>query len=174
MPKRKHLTYVLLWRNHIISNRQKIVVVFVTLLLISTTFSLNYAGEKSTKKRLRRSESFFGLHFDFHAGEDCKEVGKDVTPEMVKAILDAAKPDYVQCDCKGHRGFTSYPTKLGNGAPGFVKDPLRIWRDVTEEQGVALYVHYSGVLDGEAITQHPEYAVEKPDGKTGTRRGPVL
>ena len=76
--------------------------------------------KKSTKKRLRRSESFFGLHFDFHAGEDCKEVGKNVTPEMVKAILDAAKPDYVQCDCKGHRGFTSYPTILGNGAPGFV------------------------------------------------------
>ena len=129
--------------------------------------------KKSTKKRLRRSESFFGLHFDFHAGEDCKEVGKDVTPEMVKAILDAAKPDYVQCDGKGHRGFTSYPTKLGNGAPGFVKDPLRIWRDVTMENGVALYVHYSGVLDGEAIIQHPNYAVVKSDGKTGGKNNRI-
>ena len=121
--------------------------------------------------RLRRADSFFGLHFDLHAGDDCTEMGKDVTPGMVAAIIDAAQPDYIQCDCKGHRGLCSYPTKAGNPAPGFVRDPLRIWRDVTASRGVALYMHYSGVWDREAVNQHPEWAVLRPDGSRGGVRG---
>ena len=82
-------------------------------------------------KRLRREDSFLGIHFDFHAGQDCKEVGKNVTPKMIEHIIDEVKPDCIQCYCRGHRGFSSYPTKVGNAAPGFVKDQLRIWREVT-------------------------------------------
>jgi hypothetical protein len=26
---------------------------------------------------LRRAESFLGVHFDFHAGKDCREIGKN-------------------------------------------------------------------------------------------------
>ena len=96
---------------------------------------------------LKRADSFLGIHFDFHAGRDCDQVGKNVTPEMVGYIIDQVQPDYIQCDCKGHPGLSSYPTKVGYPAPGFVLDPLRIWRDVTASRGVALYVHYSGVLD---------------------------
>lgn len=116
-------------------------------------------------KRLRRADSYFGLHFDFHAGPDCTEVGRNTTPEMVERIIEAAHPDYIQIDCKGHPGFSSYPTKVGNPVPGFVGDPLRIWRDVTAAHGVALYMHYSGVWDSEAIRQHPDWAVVNADGQ---------
>ncbi len=34
--------------------------------------------------RLKRADSFLGVHFDFHANENCTEVGKYVTPEMIK------------------------------------------------------------------------------------------
>lgn len=44
--------------------------------------------------RLKRADSYFGLHFDFHAGPDCKEIGKNTTPEMVEKIIEAAHPDY--------------------------------------------------------------------------------
>lgn len=95
----------------------------------------NSAGKAKDPPRHKRSESFLGLHFDFHAGPDCREVGKNTTPEMVAAILDKVGPGYLQIDCKGHPGYSSYPTKVGNPVPGFVGDPLRVWRQVTAERG---------------------------------------
>jgi hypothetical protein len=116
-------------------------------------------------RRLKRSEAFLGIHFDFHAGRDCTEIGKNTTREMIDNILTLVKPDYLQIDCKGHPGFSSYPTKVGNQAPGFVGDPLRLWRQVTAERGVSLYMHYSGIWDSEAVRLHPEWAAVNPDGK---------
>lgn len=126
------------------------------------------AKKKAAKQyppRLKRADSFLGIHFDFHAGEDCKEVGKNVTREMVENIVKSVKPDYVQCDCKGHPGVASYPTKVGTPAPGFVRDPLRIWRDVTAENGVSLFMHYSGVWDTAALKKNPDWALADEKGQ---------
>jgi len=123
------------------------------------------SADEQAPARLRRADSFLGVHFDFHAGEDCVEIGRDVTHRMVDAIIDAVRPDYVQCDCKGHSGLSSYPTRVGNPAPGFVKDQLRIWREATARRGVALYVHYSGVWDAEAVGRNPGWARVAADGK---------
>ena len=116
-------------------------------------------------ERLRRADSFFGIHFDFHAGPEDKQIGEKVTREMVENIIDQVGPDYLQCDSKGHGGYASYPTKVGTPAGGFVRDPLKIWREVTAERGVALYVHHSGVFDKVAIAQHPEWARIDAAGK---------
>ncbi len=113
---------------------------------------------KTEKSPLRRDESFLGLHFDFHAGEDCTEIGKDVSFGMIEQIIEKVKPDYVQCDSKGHPGVCSYPTLVGTPAPGFIRDQLRIWRDATAKHGVALYVHYSGVWDTSAVKGHRSWA----------------
>lgn len=107
-----------------------------TLSLLAETGSL--LDPPQYPKRLKRADSFLGIHFDFHAGPDCNQIGKNTTREMVEAIIDQVKPDYLQIDCKGHPGLSSYPTKVGNPAPGFVGDPLKIWRQVTAERGVAL------------------------------------
>lgn len=125
-------------------------------------------------ERLRRAQSFFGIHFDFHAGSDCNEVGKNTTSAMVQTIIDMVKPDYIQTDCKGHAGYSSYPTKVGNPAPGFVGDPLLIWRDVTALNGVALYMHYSGVWDTRAVELHPEWAVTHADGTRDKQKTSVF
>jgi len=84
---------------------------------------------------------------------------------MIEAIIEAAKPDYIQTDCKGHRGLCSYPTRVGHPAPGFVRDTLRLWRNVTARHGVALYMHYSGVWDSEAVRRHPSSARVDEKGK---------
>jgi dienelactone hydrolase len=116
--------------------------------------------------RLRRADSFLGIHFDFHAGKDCTEIGKNTTRRMIEYVIDQVRPDYLQIDCKGHAGFSSYPTKVGNPAPGFVGgDPLCLWRQVTAERGISLYMHYSGVWDSEAIRLNPSWAVINADGK---------
>jgi hypothetical protein len=143
------------------------------LTLLALFASLGTAQNQPSSERLRRAESFLGIHFDFHANDDCAEIGKNVTPEMVAGIIDQVRPDYIQVDCKGHRGLSSYPTKVGNPAPGFVRDALKIFRDVTAEKGVALYCHYSGVLDAEAVKQHPEWAIQGADGKIGGADGRV-
>lgn len=115
--------------------------------------------------RLKRADSFLGIHFDFHAGADCNAVGQRTTPQMVELVIDKVRPDYIQIDCKGHPGYSSYPTKVGNTAPGFVGDPLRIWRDVTRRRGIALFMHYSGVWDRHAVAAHPGWAAVRADGK---------
>ncbi|MDO8544004.1 MAG: hypothetical protein Q7S40_26480 [Opitutaceae bacterium] len=118
--------------------------------------------------RLRRADSFLGMHFDFHAGPNDREVGKNTTREMIERIIDLVGPDYLQIDCKGHPGYSSYPTNVGNPVPGFVGDPLRTWRDVTAARGVALFMHYSGVYELHAI-KNPGWAAINADGKPNAR-----
>ncbi|MHC4308979.1 MAG: hypothetical protein ACYSSN_03460 [Planctomycetota bacterium] len=148
------------------------------LTLAHQTLSLASNGPKRTRriseqnkapKRLRRSESFFGLHFDLHARDTDNRIGENVTRRMVESIIEKVKPDYIQCDCKGHPGISSYPTKVGNPAPGFVRDPLRIWRDVTAQRGVALYMHYSGVWDSAAVKHNPDWARVDQNGNVDWR-----
>lgn len=124
------------------------------------------AAKSPLPKRLKRADSFLGVHFDFHAGPDCKEVGRNTTRGMIETIIELIHPDYLQIDCKGHPGLSSYPTRVGNQAPGIIGDPLRLWREVTAEQGVSLYMHYSGVWDSEAIRQHPDWGVINANGST--------
>jgi hypothetical protein len=124
--------------------------------------------------RMKRADAFLGIHFDFHAGDDCDRVGARTTREMVELVIDKVNPDYIQIDCKGHRGYSSYPTKVGNPAPGFVGDPLRVWRDVTRERGIALFMHYSGVWDYHAARAHPQWAAAGADGKPNSRATSVF
>ena len=149
----------------------RIVYFLMLLVFVSCTETQRQTDEPA---RLRRNQSFFGIHFDFHAGADCNEVGKNTTPEMIHAIIDMVQPDYVQTDCKGHAGYTSYPTKVGNQVPGYVGDPLRVWREVTAKRGVSLYMHYSGVWDNRAIELHPEWAVIRADGSSDKEKTSVF
>ena len=112
-----------------------------------------------------RRDSFIGIHFDFHANDDCNEIGKTTTEEMLQTMIDKVKPEFVQCDCKGHRGLASYPTKVGYQAPGFVQDNLRIWREVTQKNNIPLYMHYSGVWDTEAVRRHHDWATITAEGE---------
>src|SRR5512136_2466820 len=115
-----------------------------TLMLTAFLLALAAYGPMSAAEpppRMKRADSFLGIHFDFHAGPDCTEIGKNTTREMIENVINQVHPDYIQIDCKGHPGLSSYPTRVGNQAPGFVGDPLRLWRQVTAQHGVALYMH---------------------------------
>ncbi|MDO4557726.1 MAG: hypothetical protein Q4C47_02040, partial [Planctomycetia bacterium] len=137
-------------------------------LTITTTLMAVTAmaqGETGAPSRLRRADSFFGLHLDFHCSMSDQRVGANTTPEMVNAIIDRIHPDYIQIDCKGHPGVTSYPTKVGNPCPDIVGDPLRVWRETTAARGVSLYMHYSGVWDSRACALNPEWSAVRADGQ---------
>ena len=134
---------------------------FPALLAAALLLCLDTSGQE----RLRRDQSFLGVHMDFHAGATNKDIGANTTPEMVQTIIDKIHPDYIQIDCKGHPGYSSYPTEVGNPAPGVTGDPLKVWREVTARNGVALYMHYSGVWDSRALELHPEWAAIDKDGK---------
>jgi len=146
-------------------------IVFATLGLLSSAIPGHAADDLP---RCRRADAFLGVHFDFHAGPDCKEVGRQTTPEMVQRILDKVHPDYIQIDCKGHPGYSSYPTKVGNPVPGFVGDPLRVWREVTRRNGVSLFMHYSGVWDAHAVATHPDWAARDAAGKPSVQATSVF
>ena len=99
-------------------------------LLVFTSFSAISQIEKP-KEKLKRADCFFGVHFDLHASEDITDAGKTLTPEMVDTFLTKVKPDFIQIDCKGHPGISSYPTKVGFHFKGFEKDPLKLFREIT-------------------------------------------
>src|SRR5687768_17141264 len=101
----------------------------------------------AAQKKLRRAESFFGFHFDFHATARDKELGKRFDTDILEDFIRVTKPDYIQIDSKGHPGYSSYPTEVGYSTKSFSRDPMRIWRDVTNKYNVPLYVHYSGIWD---------------------------
>ena len=115
----------------------------------------------------KRSDCVFGLHFDFHANpQACPgPIGATLREEDIREICRLIRPDFLQIDCKGHPGWASYPTACGNAMPAFAGDPLETWRRVTREEGVNLYMHYSGVIDEKYASEHPEDAVLQPDGQ---------
>ena len=106
----------------------------------------------------------FGLHFDFHAGPTDTLIGSTLSEADIHEICELFHPDFIQVDSKGHPGWTSYPSQLGNAVPNIQGNPLTVWRKVTKEEGVELYVHYSGVYDNKWCLAHPEDAVLQSDG----------
>jgi hypothetical protein len=101
---------------------------------------------------------------DLHPTLADKELGRDLTEEMVAHLLERCRPDFIQYDSKGHPGYLGFPSETGMSATGIVKDSLAIWRRVTAAHGVGLYNHFSGVLDGAAVAKHPAWARIGPDG----------
>ena len=108
--------------------RKTIVNYPATLLLL--VFLASYVSAQGTPSGIRRpiprKDAFLGMHFDLHPQKTDTLLGADITDENLAALLDRVKPDYVQYDCKGHAGYTGYPTKVGWASPGIVKDSLAI------------------------------------------------
>jgi hypothetical protein len=114
-------------------------------LLSISLFTQTLKAQEPSHKPFRRTDSFFGLHFDFHASDKDNKVGEKLIYEMVDSMLTLIQPDYIQVDSKGHPGISSYPTKVVTSAPGFVKDSHKIWRNVTLQAGnIRLEYSYSG------------------------------
>ncbi|MHB1000549.1 MAG: hypothetical protein ACYC27_15020 [Armatimonadota bacterium] len=153
----------------------------VTSVLVITTLVPAFgAGSESSQKKqpVSRKDAIFGIHFDLHASNGDRELGANITEENIAKLLKKTRPDFVQNDCKGHAGYTSYPTKVGTASPGIIKDALAIWRKVTDEYGVKLFIHYSGVYDAVAVEKHPDWArIDEngnPDNMATSTFGPYV
>ena len=114
----------------------------------------------------KRSEGFWGIHSDFHATPDFGVQGRALKEEDIRLVCRVLKPDYWQIDSKGHPGYASYPTELGNAMPEFALDTFEIWRRATAAEDVALIAHYSGVFDQKYCAEHPEDAILQADGNS--------
>jgi len=137
------------------------------LTVLISAVSIWNAFAQSNRKR---SDSFFGFHFDFHATSADKELSKNFDTIPLSEFLKRTRPDYIQVDSKGHPGYSSYPTKVGYSANSFSGDPLRTWRSVTKSNGVPLYVHYSSIWDNKAVKEHPEWGRVNADGSRDTTK----
>ncbi|MEA4822612.1 MAG: beta-galactosidase trimerization domain-containing protein [Clostridiaceae bacterium] len=116
----------------------------------------------------KRADSYFGLHFDFHASTDSRQVGKSLNTDNLDLLLRTVRPDFVQCDTKGHPGYTSFQSRLGN-ACDLYRDVLRTWRAETAKYDIPLYSHYSGVWDANAVAHHPDWAAADASGTLSDR-----
>jgi hypothetical protein len=132
---------------------------------IIVLIALPFGAYAQSSNNFKATDRFFGVHFDFHANPDTKGIGKTLTNEDVAYMLNNVQPDYIQVDTKGHPGISSYPTKVGVAAPEIAKDPLLIFREETAKKSVALFSHFSGVLDAQAVKDHPDWARINANGK---------
>ncbi len=144
--------------------------ILINFVLGAFIFCTTGAYSQVQNEKLRRADCFFGVHFDLHASEDITDAGLTLTPEMIDTFLIKVRPDFIQIDCKGHPGISSYPTKVGYHVEGFKKDPLKLWREVTEKNKVALFMHYSGVMDAKVVKEHPDWALVKSNGEVSTTK----
>lgn len=110
----------------------------------------------------------FGIHYDLQPDSADPMWFKDLTPDVLRSAWKKVKPDWIQCDCKGSAGLSSYPTKVGYPKPGLKNDPLRIHRDVTRELDLPLLVHFCGVWDLAASTHHREWTRRDAGGNAET------
>ncbi len=112
-------------------------------------------------------EYYFGLHYDLHAGEKDTALGTYCGADELVPMLEMMAPDFVQTDCKGHPGYTSWFSQVENGSvpPGLTHDALMQWRQATRTLGLPLHCHYSGIWDKAAGTKHPEWCVVTADGE---------
>ena len=103
-------------------------------------------------------DRFFGLHFDLHANTNSK-IGDRTNAEDIEWYIKESGIDFIQCDCKGHPGISSYSTKAGNACPTIIKDNLKIWCDTAHKNNIPIYMHYSGVADVEYVKNNPDDAM---------------
>jgi len=104
-------------------------------------------------------ERYFGLHYDLHANPADTELGVRATPRYLVPMFERLGPDFVQTDCKGHPGYTSWYSQVPDASvsPGVRKDALKGWRAATRRLGLPLHCHYSGIWDSAAGEKHPEW-----------------
>lgn len=112
-------------------------------------------------------ERYFGLHYDLHAGAGDTDLGTHCSEAELVPMLELMAPDFVQTDCKGHPGYTSWFSKVADASvpPGLKQDALMQWRQATRKLGLPLHCHYSGVWDTAAGAKHPEWCVVTADGQ---------
>lgn len=110
---------------------------------------------------------YFGLHYDLHAGEKDTDLGARCGEDELVPALELMGPDFVQTDCKGHPGYTSWFSKVPEASvsPGVVKDAMLQWRAATRRLGMPLHCHYSGIWDQAAGRRHPDWCACGPDQK---------
>ncbi|MBF0245865.1 MAG: alpha-L-fucosidase, partial [Planctomycetes bacterium] len=109
----------------------------------------------------------FGFHYDLHAQERDMDLGLRCSRKELVPMLKLMNPDFVQTDCKGHPGYTSWFSKTpGASVPkGLKKDALKQWREATQELGLPLHCHYSGIWDKAAGQKNKKWTVTGPGGK---------
>ena len=120
-----------------------------------------YRGQWHGKNR------YFGLHYDLHASKRDKELGRRAAPKDLVPMLKLMGCQFVQTDCKGHAGYTSWYSKTPGASvsPGVKKDALKGWRAATRQLGMPLHCHYSGIWDAAAGKKHPDWCIVGKDGK---------
>ncbi|MEI6970586.1 MAG: alpha-L-fucosidase [bacterium] len=118
--------------------------------------------------RWHGDERYFGMHYDLHAGAGDTDLGSRCGMEELVPMLELTAPDFVQTDCKGHPGYTSWFSKVPNASvpPGLKHDAMMQWRQATRKLGLPLHCHYSGVWDAAAGARHPEWCAVTADGKS--------
>lgn len=110
---------------------------------------------------------YFGLHYDLHANERDTELGLRLDPDDLVRWLREVGADFVQTDCKGHPGMTSWFSRVKHAtvSPGVKRDVLAAWCKVARKLKLPLHCHYSGIWDAAAAKAHPDWAVVRRPAK---------
>ena len=121
--------------------------------------NLELSACSNLKPRPAGPNGCVGFHYDLHATVEDTDLGLGCDPSKLAAMLRRSGADFVQTDCKGHPGYTSWFSKVPEASvpPQLKTDALFQWRAATRELGIPLNCHYSGIWDAAAAAKHPEW-----------------
>ncbi|MCG8306701.1 MAG: hypothetical protein MI975_04860, partial [Cytophagales bacterium] len=107
-------------------------------------------------------DRYFGIHYDIHATKEDTLLGTECSEKELVSMLELVQPDFVQTDCKGHPGYTSWFSEINDASvpPKMTVDVLQLWRAATKKLGIPLHCHYSGIYDAAIIKKHPDWSVQ--------------
>ncbi|MBD3344673.1 MAG: hypothetical protein GF401_06390 [Chitinivibrionales bacterium] len=107
---------------------------------------------------------YVGLHYDLHGHHNEPDMGRRADLKTLLPQIKRLGVDFVQTDCKGHPGYTSWSSKTPGASicDKMKKDPLKGWRKATRALSLPLHCHYSGIWDAAAAGKHPSWRVVNP------------
>ncbi len=116
----------------------------------------------SVHSKWHGNKYYFGMHYDLHAQASDTVLGTRCSRKELIPMLKKMNPDFVQTDCKGHAGYTSWfsKTKDASVPQKMKKDALKQWRSATKELRMPLHCHYSGIWDKALGAKHPDWCIQ--------------
>jgi hypothetical protein len=82
----------------------------VPRLLAQSGTAASAAQRRVAKVAKFSGPGMFGIHYDLQPDSSDPRWLKDVSAENLRTEWKKVKPDWIQCDCKGSAGLSSYPS----------------------------------------------------------------
>ncbi|MCL2708995.1 MAG: hypothetical protein FWF03_07775 [Defluviitaleaceae bacterium] len=123
--------------------------------------NLNTPEREKAREWFRNS--LFNLVIDYYTEVPGRPYGTGLTEDGFAEYLKKINPGFVIVYAKGHSGRTVFPSALPTMHPMAREGLLPLYRSACDRAGVKLFLYYSGLTDGIAALNNPDWRMHGRD-----------